>query len=123
MPLTVDVGEALAAHLREDRGGDLGQRQVFLRAVRPYLPLGRTGVSCVVTRLARRAGLTGRVGAHRLRHTAATAVLAGGGSLAEAGQLLRHHSAAATTIYAKVDDHALAELVRSWPAAPIQTIR
>ncbi len=123
MPLPVAVGEALAAYLQQDRLGDSGQRRVFLTAAGPSLPLGRTGVSCVVIRLARRAGLEGPVGAHRLRHSAATAVLAGGGSLAEAGQLLRHRSAAATTIYAKVDDCALAALVRPWPATPKQSIR
>lgn len=123
MPLPVEVGEALAAYLQQDRLGDSGQRRLFLTAARPSVPLGRTGVSCVVIRLARRAGLEGPVGAHRLRHSAATAVLAGGGSLVEAGQLLRHRSAAATTIYAKVDDGALAQLVRPWPAAPMQSIR
>lgn len=121
MPLPVEVGEALAAYLQQDRCG--AQRRLFLTAAQPFLPLGRTGVSCVVIRLARRAGLKGPVGAHRLRHSAATAVLAGGGSLAEAGQLLRHRSAAATTIYAKVDDGALAELIRPWPAAPMQSMR
>jgi site-specific recombinase XerD len=123
MPLTVEVGQALATYLRAGRGDDTVHRHVFLTAVRPYRPLGRIGVSCVVTRLAHRAGLDGRVGAHRLRHGAATSVLAGGGTLAEAGQLLRHRSIAATAIYAKVDDRALAQLVRPWPAAPMQATR
>ena len=123
MPLTVEVGEALATYLRAGGGGDPVHRHVFLTAVRPYRPLGRIGVSCVVTRLAHRAGLDGRVGAHRLRHGAATSVLAGGGTLAEAGQLLRHRSVAATAIYAKVDDHALAQLVRPWPAEAIEATR
>jgi site-specific recombinase XerD len=123
MPLTTEVGEALAAYLRADRGDDRVHRQVFLTAIRPYRPLNRNGVSCVVTRLAQRAGLDGRVGAHRLRHSAATTVLAGGGTLAEAGQLLRHKSVAATAIYAKVDDRALAQLVRPWPDTPMQATR
>ncbi len=123
MPLTTEVGEALATYLRADRGDDRVHRQVFLTAVRPYRPLNRNGVSCVVTRLADRAGLDGRIGAHRLRHSAATTVLAGGGTLAEAGQLLRHRSVAATAIYAKVDDRALAQLVRPWPATPLQATR
>jgi site-specific recombinase XerD len=56
------------------------------------------------------------VGGHRLRHTAATAMLAGGASLQEVGQALRHSSDAATTwIYAKVDTQAMAGLARPWP--------
>lgn len=44
-------------------------------------------------------------------------MLAGGGTLAEAGQLLRHRSSGATAIYAKVDHNALAALVQPWPTA------
>ena len=115
MPLPAEVGEALAAYLRDQRCGGTADRHVFLTATAPHRPLDRAGVSSVVTRLARRAGIDGRVGAHRLRHGAATAVLAGGGTLTEAGQLLRHRSSAATAIYAKVDNDALVALVRSWP--------
>ncbi len=62
----------------------------------------------------RRAGLK-RVGAHRLRHTLATEMLRGGASLPEIGQVLRHRSTLATSIYAKVDDNALRVLARPWP--------
>lgn len=97
-------------------------RQVFLGVTAPYRPLDRCGVSSVVTRLARRAGIDGRVGAHRLRHGVATAVLAGGGTLTEAGQLLRHRSSGATAIYAKAGNDALAQLVRPWPATTAQAL-
>jgi len=63
-----------------------------------------------------RAGLP-RVGAHRLRHTAATELLRAGGSLADVGQVLRHRSPNSTSIYAKVDRLALASLVQPWPGA------
>lgn len=122
MPLPVEVGEALAAYLHGHRRAGEDERHVFVGVIAPYRALDRTGVSSVVTRLARRAGIDGRVGAHRLRHGAATAVLAGGGSLAEAGQLLRHRSSGATAIYAKVDNDALAALVRPWPASTAQAI-
>ena len=48
------------------------------------------------------------VHAHRLRHTAATAMLRGGASLAEVGQVLRHRHALTTAIYAKVDSEGAA---------------
>lgn len=114
MPLPAEVGQALAVYLQERRGSQ-ACRKVFLAVTAPYGPLDRSGVSAVVTRMARRAGIKERVGAHRLRHSAATAVLAAGGTLSEAGQLLRHRSVAATAIYAKVDGDALAELIRPWP--------
>ena len=53
--------------------------------------------------------------AHRLRHTAATAMLRAGSSLAEVGQVLQHRSALPTAIYAKVDRDALAVLARPRP--------
>jgi len=62
----------------------------------------------------RRAGMD-RVGAHRLRHSLATEMLRAGASLAEVGQVLRHRSQLATSIYAKVDDNALRVLARPWP--------
>ncbi len=114
MPLPAEVGQHLVVYLRgRDRPSQY--RQLFLSTKVPYLPLGRNGISGIVTRLARRAGLQGQVGAHRLRHSAATSVLAGGGTLAEAGQLMRHRSIATTSIYARVAPEVLAQLVRPWP--------
>jgi site-specific recombinase XerD len=78
--------------------------------------LARSGLSCVVARAARRAGL-GTVHAHRLRHTAATRALNAGASLDEVAQLLRHAGTATTLIYAKTDQRRLAGLARPWPAA------
>lgn len=122
MPLPGEVGDALATYLRDHRREASADRHVFLGVIAPHRPLDRCGVSSVVTRVARRAGIGGRVGAPRLRHSAATAVLAGGGTLVEAGQLLRHRSSAATAIYAKVDNTALAQLVRPWPTTTARTI-
>jgi site-specific recombinase XerD len=63
---------------------------------------------------AQRAGLP-KMHAHRLRHTAATAMLQAGSPLAEVGQVLRHRSPLTTAIYAKVDRDALSVLARPWP--------
>ena len=56
-----------------------------------------------------------RIGAHRLRHTAASDMLRAGASLAEIGAVLRHRSPQTTAIYAKVDHRALGPLARPWP--------
>lgn len=69
----------------------------------------------IVFDAARRAGLP-KMHAHRLRHTAATALLRAGSPLCELGQVLRHRSVLSTAIYAKVDRDALGVLARRWPA-------
>jgi site-specific recombinase XerD len=76
--------------------------------------LSGDGVTRVVHAACRRAGLQ-LVGAHRLRHTAATEMLRRGGGLVEIGQVLRHRSLLTTAIYAKVDSATLQGLARHWP--------
>jgi integrase len=113
LPLPVDVGEALAGYVQRGRPR-VGFDKLFLRVHAPIVGLSSTGVSRVVHAACRRCGLP-EVGAHRLRHTAATEILRRGGSLAEIGQLLRQRSQFTTAIYAKVDRPALLELARPWP--------
>lgn len=115
LPLPTDVGEALVAYLRCDRGA--GSEHVFLRVRAPHGPMTPGAVSAVVALAGRRAGLAGRIGSHRLRHTAATEMLRAGAPLQEIGQVLRHRSSMSTAIYAKVDREALRSLARSWPSA------
>jgi len=76
--------------------------------------LGPKGVSGAVRSACVRAGLPA-VGAHRLRHSAATAMLQAGSSLSDVGQVLRHNQLATTAIYAKVDRGALVGLAQQWP--------
>jgi len=116
LPLPVDVGELLAGYLSRGRPGAGVHREVFLALDAPHGPLTAAAVSSVASRALADAGVAGRGGAHRLRHTAACGVLAAGGGLAEVGQLLRHQSPAASAIYARSDDAALAALARPWPA-------
>jgi site-specific recombinase XerD len=113
LPLPADVGEALVAYLHGGRPR-AGCRKVFLRLNAPVTGLTVSGVTMVVYRSCARAGLP-RAGAHRLRHSAASAMLAGGGTLAEVGQVLRHVRLETTAIYAKIDQAALRSLARPWP--------
>ena len=115
LPLSVDVGQAVVAYL-ERRQDQSGHREVFLRARGVLAPMTSRAVTEVVARHAARAGL-GVVRAHRLRHTAARAVLAAGGSLSEVGELLGHGSPSVTAVYASLDLESLAVLARSWPLA------
>jgi site-specific recombinase XerD len=115
LPLPADVGGAVAGYLRLRRSPS-ACREVVLRACGPDAPMSRQAAVTVPRRAAARAGLPA-IGAHRLRHRAATLVVSNGGSLAEAAQLLRHGSETVTAIYAKVDRAALAAVTRPWPEA------
>lgn len=116
LPLPVDVGAAVAGYLQRGRPASALDRAVFVRTLAPHRRLTASGVSRAVDHAGQRAGL-GRLGAHRLRHTAATELLRAGASLPEVGQVLRHRRAFSTAIYAKVDEDALRRLARRWPGA------
>ncbi len=113
LPLPADVGEAVAGWLRRGRPR-CESVFVFTRVRAPHGGLDPTGVTAVVRRACRRAGVS-EVGAHRLRHTAATEMLRAGASLSDVGQVLRHRDADTTSIYAKVDRLALAAVIAPWP--------
>ena len=115
LPLPADVGAAIVAYLRDGRPAGALDRTVFIAAQAPREALSYTGITTIVAEAAARAGIPGPVHAHRLRHSAATAMLRGGGSLTEIGQALRHARPATTAIYAKVDVDALRPLGRPWP--------
>jgi integrase len=76
-------------------------------------PVSVTGI---VYRACERAELP-HAGAHRLRHTAATAMLRGGASLPEIAQILRQRSHSVTALYTRVDREALAAVAQPWPGA------
>ncbi len=95
LPLPVDVGQALVDYLRHGRP-DTFARAVFVRARAPFTAVSPSGLSCIVARAARRAGLA-TVHAHRLRHTAATRVYErrgepGGGRPAAPARRHSHHT-------------------------------
>lgn len=115
LPLPPDVGRALVAYLRHGRPVT-ASRAVFMRATPPAGPLSRNGVVFVPRTASMRAGVP-VVGAHRLRSTAASRMLQAGASLREVGQVLRHHRAQTTAIYASIEPNTLAGVVRGWPGS------
>lgn len=115
VPLPADVGGPLARYLRDGRPAETAHRQVFLALDAPHAPLTHAAVASVAGRALRKAGISGDGAAHLLRHTAACGVLAAGGGLAEAGQLLRHAGPEVTAVYARSDVPALRSIARPWP--------
>ena len=118
LPLPADAGEAVADWLQQGRPPTALDRCVFIRVKAPHRGLTACGVTMAVFAAGQRAGL-GAIHAHRLRHSAATAMLAEGGSLAEIGQVLRHRRPATTAAYTKVSIEALRALARPWPGASL----
>ncbi len=86
-----------------------------MRVKAPHRPLSSSGITRVVASAADRAGL-GRLGAHALRHTAASEMVRAGVSLPDISQVLRHRRLTTTAIYAKVDPEGLRLVARPWPS-------
>lgn len=112
MPLLAEIGSALASYLRRRR--KTTWRPLFLNHRAPHTPLSSSAVTAIVQRACERAQLP-PVGAHRLRHSAATTMLRRGATIDEISQVLRHRHHATTAIYAKVDHCRLRELAQPWP--------
>jgi site-specific recombinase XerD len=118
LPVPHDVGQAVVAYLGRRPVG-VACREVFLQVRGGLSPMTGRAVTQVVARHAAGAGL-GTVRAHRLRHSAARAVLAAGGSLTEVGELLGHSDGAVTMMYASFDVQSLTVLARRWPAEAVR---
>jgi site-specific recombinase XerD len=116
LPLPQDVGDAIAAYL-ECRSSTNPGNHVFLRIIAPCRPFRNgDGVSSMVKRLMKRAGIVTPVkGAHVLRHTAATEMLRRGVPLDKIGLVLRHRGIDTTAHYAKADVTLLKQIAQPWP--------
>jgi integrase/recombinase XerD len=103
LPLTGEVGAALAGYLRHARP-DTRARQVFvLHRLRFGAPISSSIVGRAVDNALRRAGVVAPMrGANLLRHCLATDLLGNGASLREIADLFGHRSLATTRIYASV---------------------
>lgn len=116
LPLSTEVGEAIAAYLSSGRPCSTSRR-VFLRAKAPIRGFrGASGVGSIVRHSLKRVGINApTMGAHQFRHGLATEMLRRGASLSEIGELLGHRHPQTTKIYTKVDLKALRTLALPWP--------
>ena len=109
-PLSQGVGYAILRYIREARPSGFG-RSLFLTTRAPVRPLDRKALGKIVRdRLAGIGVVTGRRGAHALRHAAAQHLLDQGTSMKVIGDFLGHRDPTSTAIYAKVDLAALREV-------------
>lgn len=119
LPLPQEVGDAILRYLRQGRPR-LESDHVFARECAPIGPLTRASVTAIARSALRRAGVKAPInGAHVFRHSAATAMLRQGASLAGVGAVLRHQSPSTTAHYAKVDFGLLTEIAQPWPVGEV----
>jgi site-specific recombinase XerD len=116
LPLCQEVGDALLHHLASTPSPARSDH-IFLNSIPPLgRALGSSGISYIARSAIARAGVQAPArGAHVMRHSAATSLLAEGASLQSIGVVLRHRLLDTTTVYAKVDFKILSTLARPWP--------
>jgi site-specific recombinase XerD len=119
LPLVSEAGEALAAYLK--RRSQTETRHVFVSLTTPAgRPLTAYAVSMGIRRAFKRCFPSEPSrGAHVLRHTLATGLLAKGATFKEIADVLRHRNIETTAIYAKVDLNGLAHAALPWPEVTI----
>ncbi len=117
MPLSQEVGQALAVYLKDARPASTSRR-VFLQSRPPFTPLtGAKAVSWIAHDALLRAGVPPQplLGAHRFRHSAASQMVCQGVSFKSVADVLGHCSLQTTGIYAKLDLESLAPIALPWP--------
>lgn len=118
LPLTAEVGAALADYLRRGRPQTSAREVFVLHWLRPGAPISDSIVGRAVDNALRRAGMDAPIrGGNLLRHSLATDLLDRGASLREIADVLGHASLATTRIYAAVDVARLREVALPWPQA------
>ncbi|PJB02710.1 MAG: integrase [Hydrogenophilales bacterium CG_4_9_14_3_um_filter_63_34] len=116
LPLPATTGAAIAAYLEHERP-KTRNRALFVRHHTPRgQPVGPDLVRKAIRQAFARAGLP-YTRSHLLRHTMANRLLAGGASLKEVADVLRHRSLNTTMIYAKLDSRKLTEVALPWPGS------
>jgi integrase/recombinase XerD len=109
-PLLPFVAEALAYYVDTVRPRT-PHPQVFIGLRSPRCPLTTSGIYHIVRQRFDALGIrVAHRGPHALRHACAARLVAAGMTLKEIGDHLGHRSAAATSIYAKIDLAALREV-------------
>jgi integrase/recombinase XerD len=118
LPLLRGPADALLDYLKYARPTSTA-REVFLRALAPYRPIcSAAALSGVVGRRFAAVGvsLTGKRGAHVLRHSRAVSLLRGGVPIKVMGDVLGHRSERSTAVYLKLATEDLRAVALDLPA-------
>jgi site-specific recombinase XerD len=117
LPLTNAVGSALANYLRRARP-NCAAREIFLREPAPTGPLSVSGMSQILGRASRAAGVVLKTAGFRcLRHALAMRLVRQGTSIKGIGDLLGHRSTQSTGAYLRFDIEDLRSVALPVPPA------
>jgi site-specific recombinase XerD len=117
LPISQELGNALVNYLKRGRPICLCN-SFFVGKNQPFSALLPVSIGVIVRLGLQQAGInTKHKGAHLLRHSFATQLLAEGKTLLEIGLALRHKNIRTTAIYAHVDFVKLRLLALPWPIA------
>jgi integrase/recombinase XerD len=123
LPITTEVGKALARYLRDERG-KVTCRTMFVTHRAPRRPFKDGQIVNAILKDALAATgqqpVTPYVGSHLLRHSLATRLVNAGASLAEVGDVLRHRSRTSTMVYARLDTDGLRSVAQPWPMGDVK---
>lgn len=115
-PLLEEIGQAVAAYLQRGRPRTPTRFLFVTHSTPAGRALSASAVRIATRRAFQRCGLhVPSYGTHVLRHTLATRLLKAGATLKEIADVLGHRSIETTTVYARVDVAALAEVAMPWP--------
>jgi integrase/recombinase XerD len=104
VPVGAPAAEAVRAYLATAREALLhGRRSRDLFVTARGGRLTRQGFAKILDRCARKAGIRRRISPHKLRHSFATHLLAGGADLRAVQAMLGHADVSTTQIYTHVD--------------------
>lgn len=117
MPISRRLADAIGTYVRQGRPACSTSSLFVLYRAPKGKALTPLGVHGVVVRRAAQAGLADRIrGTHVIRHSVASRWVEAGATLKQIADLLGHRSIDTTSIYAKVDLRALAQVALPWPS-------
>jgi site-specific recombinase XerD len=118
IPMSQRAAEAIGAYLRRGRPQCSTSALFIIHCAPRGRALSSRGIAGVVRRRAALAGLEHCIrGTNVIRHSAASRWIQAGATLKQIADLLGHRSIDTTSIYAKVNLTALAEVALPWPTS------
>ncbi|MCH9023049.1 MAG: site-specific tyrosine recombinase XerD [Planctomycetes bacterium] len=108
----LDAVKSYVEQLRPELAGEKFLEEVFLS--RTGRPVSRIEIWRIVRKSAKRAGLTGKIGPHILRHCFGSHLLQGGADLRSVQEMLGHADVTTTQIYTHVDQQHLRNIHRKY---------
>ncbi|GAB3716888.1 hypothetical protein GCM10027592_58590 [Spirosoma flavus] len=121
IPMSDRLYAALDELIRErQKGGKPLKGVMFPSPKNPAKPIGRSAVNMALSRLEERAPQVGKVKPHKLRHTAATNLVANGANVVQVRDFLGHSDSRVTDIYTHANPDDLRRMINA--SAPKPTL-